>query len=108
MQILCILILLPLYAFSSILAEKYPSYAYVFSEFGVDESYIYDRSFETFVLRHEKKIKRFYKRSMKKGEVLLPLMKDHLMIDGLSDLFIYISMIESGFSPAITASSRSL
>jgi len=108
MKILCILILLPLYAFSSILAEKYPSYAYVFSEFGVDESYIYDRSFETFVLRHEKKIKRFYKRSMKKGERVLPLMKDHLMIDGLSDLFIYISMIESGFSPTIVSSKKAV
>ncbi len=102
------MILLPIYAFSATLAEKYPSYAYVFSEFGVDESYIYDRSFEAFVFRHEKKIKKFYKRSMKKGERLLPLMKDHLMIDGLSDLFIYISMIESGFSPAIVSSKKAV
>ena len=108
MKIWWIMILLPLYAFSSTLAEKYPSYAYVFSEFGVDESYIYDRSFETFVSRHEKKIKRFYKRSMKKGKSVLPLMKDHLMIDGLSDLFIYISMIESGFSPAIVSSKKAV
>ncbi len=104
----CLMILLPVYAFSASLADKYPSYAYVFSEFGVDESYIYDRSFETFVLRHEKKIKRFYKRSMKKGERLLPLMQDHLMIDGLSDLFIYVSMIESGFSPAIVSSKKAV
>ena len=104
----CIMILLPVYAFSASLADKYPSYDYVFSEFGVDESYIYNSSFETFVLRHEKKIKKFYKRSMKKGEKLLPLMKDHLMIDGLSDLFIYISMIESGFSPAIVSSKKAV
>ena len=102
------MICLPFYAYAATLAEKYPSYAYVFSEFGVDESYIYDRSFEVFVLKHEKKIKKFYKRSMKKGEKLLPLMKDHLMIDGLSDLFIYISMIESGFSPAIVSSKKAV
>ena len=101
-------LLMPLYVFSATLAEKYPSYAYVFSEFGVDESYIYDRSFKTFVLKNDKKIKKFYKRSMKKGERVLPLMKDHLMIDGLSDLFIYISMIESGFSPAIVSSKKAV
>ena len=101
-------LLLPLYGFSSGLADKYPGYAYVFSEFGVDESYIYDSSFEYFVLKNEKKIKNFYERSMKKGEKLLPLMKDHLMIDGLSDLFIYISMIESGFSPAIVSSKKAV
>ena len=39
-KLLLIGLLLPLYAFSSSLAEKYPSYAYVFSEFDIDESYI--------------------------------------------------------------------
>jgi len=101
-------LLLSVYAFSAMLADKYPSYAYVFSEFGVDESYIYDRSFEHFVFKNEKKIKKFYKRSMKKGEKLLPLMRDDLMKDGLSDLFVYISMIESGFSPAIVSSKKAV
>jgi len=108
LKILLAGLLLPVYVFSATLADKYPSYAYVFSEFGVDESYIYDSSFERFVLKNEKKIKKFYERSMKKGEKLLPLLKDHLMIDGLSDLFIYISMIESGFSPAIVSSKKAV
>jgi len=107
-KVWCIMVLLPVYVFSATLAEKYPSYAYVFSEFSIDESYIDDSEFEFFVLKHEKKIKQFYKRSMKKGERVLPLMKDHLMVDGLSDLFIYISMIESGFSPAIVSSKKAV
>ena len=96
-----IMLLFPLYAFSTSLIEKYPSYEYVFSEFGVDESYIYDHDFEEFVLHNEKKITLFYERSMKRGDALLPMIRDNLMDDGLSDLFIYISMVESGFSPAI-------
>jgi membrane-bound lytic murein transglycosylase D len=35
------------------LADKYPSYAYVFSEFDVDESYIYDESFVSFAKKNE-------------------------------------------------------
>ena len=108
LKILFIVLFLPLYTHAADLAEKYPSYAYVFSEFGVDESYIYDSSFEQFVLKNEKKIKIFYVRSMKKGKDVLPLMKDHLTIDGLSDLFIYISMVESGFSPAIVSSKKAV
>jgi len=96
-----IMLLFPLYASSTPLIEKYPSYEYVFSEFGVDESYIYDYDFEEFVLHNEKKIKLFYERSMKRGDALLPVIRENLMDDGLSDLFIYISMVESGFSPAV-------
>ncbi len=103
-----IMLLFPLYAFSTSLIEKYPSYEYVFSEFGVDESYIYDIDFETFVLHNEKKIKHFYERSMKRGDALLPLIRGNLMNDGLSDLFIYISMVESGFSPAIVSPKKAV
>ena len=96
-------VLLTSYASSTSLMEKYPSYEYVFSEFGVDESYIDDIDIEEFVLHNEKKIKLFYERSMKRGDAFLPMIRDNLMDDGLSDLFIYISMVESGFSPAIVS-----
>ena len=80
------------------LADKYPSYAYVFSEFDVDDSYIYDESFVAFVEKHEKKMKHFYKRSLKRGESILPTIQGLLVGDGVSDLFIYLAMVESGFS----------
>jgi len=103
-----IMLLLPYYAFSMSLSEKYPSYEYVFTEFGIDEAYIFDVDFEKFVLHNEKKIKLFYERSMKRGDALLPVIRENLMDDGLSDLFVYISMVESGFSPGIVSPKKAV
>jgi len=80
------------------LENKYPSYAYVFNEFDVDESYSYDDDFLSFVARHERQLKSFYKRSLERGKEILPTMQGLLLDDGVSDLFIYLSMVESGFS----------
>lgn len=96
------------HSFSRSIPDKYPSYTYVFSEFGVDEAYIYDTDFEQFVLHNEEKIKAFYKRSLHRGKDLLPMMKGHLIEDELSDLFIYLSMVESGFSSDIVSSKKAV
>jgi membrane-bound lytic murein transglycosylase D len=80
-----------------IVEHKYPNYAYVFSEFDVDESYVYNDEFIRFVMKHEHGLKKFYKRSLRRGEEILPMMQGLLVEDGVSDLFIYLSMIESGF-----------
>jgi len=80
------------------LENRYPSYSYVFNEFDVDESYLYNEEFISFVSAHEKKIKAFYKDSLNRGKDLLPTMQELLVTDGVSDLFIYLSMVESGFS----------
>ncbi len=80
------------------LENKYPSYTYVFNEFDIDESYLYDKDFSSFVLQYEKKLKSFYKRSLDRGKDILPTMQGLLVDDGVSDLFIYLSMVESGFS----------
>ena len=85
-------------AFALSLEDKYPSYSYVFHEFDVDESYLYDEEFISFVANHEKKLKRFYKNSLQRGKEVLPTMQGLLVDDGVSDLFIYLSMVESGFS----------
>ncbi len=106
--IILFMMLISSYSFSFSIPDKYPSYTYVFAEFDVDESYIYDADFEWFVLHNEKKIKSFYKRSVNRGKDLLPMMKAYLMDDGLSDLFIYLSMVESGFSPAIVSSKKAV
>jgi len=97
-SILCIqtLYISTIYAFS--LEDKYPSYTYVFNEFDVDESYLYDEEFISFVSKHEKKLRSFYKRSLRRGKEILPTMQGLLVDDGVSDLFIYLSMVESGFS----------
>ena len=85
-------------AFGASLEYKYPSYSYVFNEFDVDESYLYDDEFISFVQQQENKLKRFYKHSLRRGQEILPRMQGLLVDDGGSDLFIYISMVESGFS----------
>lgn len=84
--------------FSFNIIEKYPSYNYVFDEFDVDKSYIYNPDFSSFVYKHEKGMKAFYRRSLERGAEVLPTMKGMLVGEGVSDLFIYLSMIESGFS----------
>jgi len=102
-SILFLLILIPAALFPASLSEKYPVYRYVFSEFDVDESYIDNEDFKIFVERNEKKITRFYKRSMQRGETLSPMVRGYLMDRGVSDLFIYLSMVESGFSSDIVS-----
>lgn len=80
------------------LDKKYPSYAYVFNEFDLDKSYIYNDEFNQFALKNETSLRGFYKRSLKRGRDILPTMKGILVGEGVSDLFLYLSMIESGFS----------
>lgn len=89
-------------------ADKYRVYAYVFSEFDVDEAYIYDSEFETFVKSHEKSMRTFYRNSLKRGEIFLPMVTERLMDEEISDLFIYLSMVESGFSPFIVSPKKAV
>ncbi|PTB87993.1 lytic transglycosylase [cyanobacterium G8-9] len=90
------------------LESKYPSYSYVFNEFDVDESYLYDASFISFVSKNEHSLKAFYQRSLERGEEILPMMQGQLLNDGVSDLFIYLSMIESGFTTDIVSSKKAV
>jgi membrane-bound lytic murein transglycosylase D len=80
------------------ITEKYPAYSYVFSEFDIENEYIYNSDFNEFVHKNEKKLRRFYKLSLKRGKNILPTMHNLLVQEGVSDLFIYLSMVESGFS----------
>jgi len=77
--------------------RKYPSYAYVLHEFDIDETYVFDPKFEDFVSKNETKFKRFYNNSVRRGREYMPMFKDLLAKDGLSHLFVYLSMTESGF-----------
>ena len=95
-------------SFSFSLESKYPSYIYVFNEFDIDTSYLYDEDFVSFVQKNEKKLKKFYRRSLKRGEDILPMMQGQLLNDGVSDLFIYLSMVESGFSTDIVSPKKAV
>ena len=81
----------------SILETKYPSYRYVMEEFDIDPSYIRDPWFSRFIFENEDRYRRFYENSLKRGKEYIPLFKDLLSSGGLSHLFVYLSMTESGF-----------
>ena len=93
---------------ASTLESKYPSYSYVFHEFDVDESYLYDDDFIDFVKKHEHQLKNFYQRALLRGEDLLPMIQGQLLEEGVSDLFLYLSMIESGFSTNIVSPKKAV
>ena len=88
------------------LAEKFPSHRYVMETFDIDPAYIHDPWFVRFVTRNEKKYRRFYEHSLKRGERYIPLFKDMLGSKGLSHLFVYLSMTESGFKPQAVSSKK--
>ncbi|WP_456458061.1 transglycosylase SLT domain-containing protein [Nitratifractor sp.] len=81
----------------SILEVKYPSASYVLKEFDIDPTYIRNPSFVDFILRNETRYRRFYENSAKRGKTYIPLFKELLSSGGLSHLFVYMSMTESGF-----------
>ena len=81
----------------SILEAKYPSASYVLKQFDIDPAYLRNPSFVDFILRNEIRYRRFYENSVKRGKTYIPLFKELLSSGGLSHLFIYMSMTESGF-----------
>ena len=81
----------------SILELKYPSATYVLKQFDIDPSYIRHPSFVDFILKNEARYRRFYENSSRRGKAYIPLFKELLSSGGLSHLFVYMSMTESGF-----------
>jgi len=82
---------------ASRLAERYPSYRYVMQQLDIDPRYIDDPQFVEFVGRYEAKYRRFYTNSLKRGKEYIPTFTELLLSNGLSHLFVYLSMTESGF-----------
>ncbi|MEA1879331.1 MAG: transglycosylase SLT domain-containing protein [Campylobacterota bacterium] len=107
-KILLILLFTVSSLFANLVEKKYPSYSYVFSEFDVERSYVYNDAFQKFVFKNEKGLKRFYKRSIKRGKVILPTLRTILGNENVSDLFIYLSMVESGFVSHATSPKKAV
>ncbi len=89
--------ILTISAFSIDIIEKFPSYSYVFYEFDIEDEYAYNSDFSSFIKKNHLKYKNFYQHSINRGGYLIPTFKSLLIQDGLSDLFVYLSMVESGF-----------
>jgi membrane-bound lytic murein transglycosylase D len=97
MKSLSIIILFTLLLFSDDIIKKYPAYTYVLSEFDIESSYIYDNDFDTFISKNEDSLKKFYNHSIQRGDIVIPTIKRGLIDNSLSDLLVYVSMVESGF-----------
>jgi len=75
-------------------------------EFDIAPTYIRDPWFQDFVIKNEAKYRRFYENSTRRGKAYIPLFKDLLSSGGLSHLFIYMSMTESGFKTTAKSSKK--
>ena len=98
MRLILFGLLFPFLLFSESLVQRYPSYNYVLSEFDIESDYIDNEDFIMFVQRNERSLKRFYRHSLQRGESIIRLLRGELLDDGLSDLFLYLSIVESGLS----------
>jgi len=96
MRVLFITFLLCSLLSANFIIKKYPSYAYVLAEFDIESEYVYDDEFESFVKSYYKSLERFYTKSIKRGDIFVPLIKRGLIENSLSDLLVYVSIVESG------------
>jgi membrane-bound lytic murein transglycosylase D len=81
---------------ASVVTEKYPSYNYVLSEFDIDISYAYDEHFATYVKKYASQMQRFYRHIVNREKWLVSMVRRALLEEDMSDLFLYLSMVESG------------
>jgi membrane-bound lytic murein transglycosylase D len=92
--------------FATSVAATYPSASYVLAEFDLDEGYLYNREFEQFVQKHAHALGRFYRKSIAHSAGLLSLLQGKLIDDDLSDLFLYMSIVESGLHTRARSSKK--
>jgi len=85
-------------AYSNIRTE-FPSYSYVLTEFDVEEEFIDNPEFRTFVERNKREYRQRFIKAVKRGGLIIPTIKDMMFQHDISPVFLYISMIESEFNP---------
>jgi len=108
MRLFVLLLCFPLILSAVSLAEKYPDYRYVLSEFDIESGFIDNSGFAAFAAFHEKGMHTFYRHSLYRGKSLLSMVRGELLEEGVSDLFLYISMVESGLSTDIVSPKKAV
>ena len=81
------------------LRQEFPSYSYVLTEFNINEEYIDNPEFKHFVNEHKYDYTKRFINAIKRGSLIVPLMKEMMSQRDISPVFIYISMVESAFNP---------
>jgi len=96
LKVLLISLFFTSFAHSDIRSE-FPSYSYVLTEFNVDESFIDNPEFKSFVHQNKREFRKRYKKAVQRGTLIVPTMRDMLYKHDISPLFLYVSMVESDF-----------
>jgi len=81
------------------LRKEFPSYSYVLTEFNVNENYIDNPEFKRFVYEHKHEYEKRFVSAVKRGSLIVPLMKEIIYQRDISPVFLYLSMVESAFNP---------
>jgi membrane-bound lytic murein transglycosylase D len=95
-KILIISLFLTSFVHSDIRSE-FPSYSYVLTEFGVEERFIDNQEFKSFVHKNKREYRKRFIKAVNRGELIIPTIKDMMYQQGISPVFLYISMVESDF-----------
>ena len=86
------------FVYSDIRSE-FPSYSYVLTEFDVDERFIDNPEFKSFVHQHKRDYRKRFINAVKRGGLIIPTIKEMMYQQDISPVFLYISMVESAFNP---------
>ena len=101
---LLLLVLLTLSGSAGEIEQQYPNYNDVFGAFDIESSYRNNEDFVWFVQKNEAHLKRFYQNALHRGKEILPMIKNLLSQEGMSELFVYLAMVEAGLvSDAVSA-----
>jgi len=96
-KIFIFIFLLPSLAYSS-LKEEFPSYSYILTEFNVNENFIDNPEFKSFVHKHKRDYRKRFVKAVERGGLIIPTIKEIMYQNDISPVFLYISMIESAFN----------
>ena len=101
-KILIIFIFISNVLYSNVKSD-FPSYNYILTEFDVDESFIDNPEFQTFVQENQQKYRKRYLNAVNRGGLIIPTIREMMYERDITPLFLYLSMVESAFKPDATS-----
>ena len=88
------------------LTQEFPSYSYVLNEFDLDSSYIHNKEFKEFVYKNKANYQTRFRTAVGRGSLIVPTMKEMMYKNGITPLFLYLSMTESAFKTEAKSTSK--
>ncbi len=90
-------LILSIFSCANVFERNYPNTLHLFAIFDIDESYLYDDGFISFVDNNQNGLRAFYDKSLSRGIEVIPTIESIIALRGMTPMFLYISMVESGF-----------